>query len=664
MPGQDEESSDSKQRLSAIYENTLEYIGFLSPDGTLLDVNQAALAFGPSAREEVVGLPLWETVWFANTPGAPERLRAAIARAAAGEAFRTEWELRRPSDEVVIFDFSLRPVRDAAGAVAAIIPEGRDITDIKRAARVHEERYQALFERATDGIWLAGQDGRFVDVNPAACALLGYRREEHLRLSMADIVRAADLPRLRALMARLAQDRQVTDVWDIRRGDGGLVTLEMSHTFTPDGLWQASGRDVTQRQRAEAARNRADAERDLVDAARDRADAKRDQADAERERQLQHEHEIAEVLQRSLLPRLAELDEERLAVRYEPAVDALEVGGDWYDVVALGGGRLAVAVGDVVGKGAAAAAMMGQLRSAASVLLLEGRGPAQVLTALDAFAARISEARCSTMFCALIDPVAGAVTYSSAGHPPAILDAGEHADRGGQRYELLEGAQSVPLAVVSDLRRPQATAPMPPGSTLLLYTDGLVERRGQSIDVGIKAAAAVLAGARAARPGQCAARLARELIERDHDDDVAFLLYRHLAPPPPGAAAGAPLSMSFAAQPDRLRRLRSALRDWFAAAGLESPAAEELLHAVGEIASNAIEHGSRLDPARDVAVSAQRDPGLIEVAVSDSGQWKTPVPGSGRGRGLTLARALVDSLEISAAGAGTTVRLTKRIIAS
>ena len=374
------------------------------------------------------------------------------------------------------------------------------------------------------------------------------------------------------------------------------------------------------------------------------------------------------MLQRSLLPVLTELDEERLAVRYEPAVDALEVGGDWYDAVALGGGRLAVAVGDVVGKGAAAAAMMGQLRSAASALLLEGRGPAQALTALDAFAARIPEARCSTMFCALIDPVAGTVTYSSAGHPPAILDVGEQADRGGQRYELLEGAQSVPLAVVAGVRRTQATVPLPPGSTLLLYTDGLVERRGQSIDVGIKAAAAVLAGSRGMGPAECAARLAGQLIEADHDDDVAFLLYRHLPLPPPPVtavtAAGAPLSLSFAAQPDTLSRLRSALRDWFAAAGLDSPTAEELVHAVGEIASNAIEHGSRLDPARDVAVVAQRDPSLIEVAVSDSGQWTTPAPASGRGRGLALARALVDSLEISAAEAGTTVRLTKRIIAS
>jgi PAS domain S-box-containing protein len=374
-----------------------------------------------------------------------------------------------------------------------------------RALLESEERYRLLFERAGDGIWLADQEGRFIDVNPAATRMLGYSREEHLALSVGDIVRPQDTARLRRLMSELAEGHQVTDVWDIRRGDGSWVQLEFSHVFTPDGRWQASGRDVSRRQRAEA----------------------------ERDQQLRQEREIAEVLQRSLLPAPSELDMDYLAVRYEPAVDVFEVGGDWYDAVVLPGGRLAVAVGDVVGKGAAAAAAMGQLRSAARALLLEGHGPAQVLTALDAFAARIPDACCSTMFCALIDPHRATVSYSSAGHPPAILDQGSP-DDDGDWFELLERAQSVPLAVLDGVQRPQATATLPPGSTLLLYTDGLVERRGQSIDVGIKAAAAVLAGARSVTPAMCASQLAGQLIGAAHDDDVAFLLYRHLPPAAPG----------------------------------------------------------------------------------------------------------------------------------
>jgi PAS domain S-box-containing protein len=382
--------------------------------------------------------------------------------------------------------------------------KGRDITDLKRAvqaARAAEERYRLLFERARDAIWLADQRGRFVDVNPAACRMLGYSRAEHLALTVGDIVRPADMPRLRDLISELSQGHEVADVWDIRRADGSWFQLELSHVFTPDGLWQASGRDVTQRQ----------------------------QAEAERARELRQEREIAEVLQRSLLPRPSELDRHYLAVRYEPAVDVYEVGGDWYDAVTLPDGRLAVAVGDVVGKGAAAAAAMGQLRSAARALLLDGHEPAQLLTALDAFAGRIPDARCSTMFCALIDPATATASYSSAGHPPAILDLGP-ADDDGERFELLEGAQSVPLAVLDGVRRPQATVALPPGSTLLLYTDGLVERRGQSIDVGIKAAASALAGVRSLTPAEGASELAGQLIGAAHDDDVAFLLYRHLPP--------------------------------------------------------------------------------------------------------------------------------------
>lgn len=95
-------------------------------------------------------------------------------------------------------------------------------------------------------------------------------------------------------------------------------------------------------------------------------------------------------------------------------------------------------------------------------------------------------------------------------------------------------------------------------------------------------------------------------------------------------------------------------------AGLDGPATSELLHAVGEVASNAIEHGSRLDPARRVALIAEQEPGRVRVAVSDNGRWVEPAADSGRGRGLMLAHALIDDLDISAIGAGTTVHLIKR----
>jgi serine phosphatase RsbU (regulator of sigma subunit) len=208
------------------------------------------------------------------------------------------------------------------------------------------------------------------------------------------------------------------------------------------------------------------------------------------------------------------------AVHYQPATGTLEVGGDWYDVVDLPDGGYGVVVGDVVGRGLSAAAVMGQLRSAARALLLESRSPAHVLSALDRFAALVPGAAVSTAFCGVIDPRAGTLRYSSAGHPPAILvDAG-----GGWR--LLEEAGSLPLVVAPTLDRPEAQVVLPAGSTLLLYTDGLVERRGEAIDEGIVRTVEVLTQGRHLDPAGLSGLLTERLLGDAPDDDVAFLLYR------------------------------------------------------------------------------------------------------------------------------------------
>jgi serine phosphatase RsbU (regulator of sigma subunit) len=228
--------------------------------------------------------------------------------------------------------------------------------------------------------------------------------------------------------------------------------------------------------------------------------------------------DVAVTLQRAVLGPTALPD--GFAVHYEPASGTLEVGGDWYDVVDLPDGRFGVVVGDVVGRGLPAAAVMGQLRSAGRALLLESQSPAHVLQALDRFAALVPGAAVSTVFCAVVDRDRKTLRYSSAGHPPAIL---VHAD-GTSR--LLEEAGSLPLAVLDGHVRPEAEVVLPDGATLLLYTDGLVERRNEAIDEGTARAVDVLREARGLQAPQLAEVLTARLLADAPDDDVAFLVYR------------------------------------------------------------------------------------------------------------------------------------------
>jgi PAS domain S-box-containing protein len=178
---------DGEERLRAIYDGTYQYIGLLSPDGTLLEANRASLEFAGDAfgskREHVVGRPFWETVWFVHTPGAPEKLREAIARAAAGEFIRYEAPLMRPSGEEVIFDFSLHPVRNTRGDVFLIVPEGRIITDRKRAEEElaeSEERMRFIANRAQIGYWDWQIATDRVEWSPINNQLLGIPPEDQM----------------------------------------------------------------------------------------------------------------------------------------------------------------------------------------------------------------------------------------------------------------------------------------------------------------------------------------------------------------------------------------------------------------------------------------------------------------------------------------------------
>lgn len=336
------------------------------------------------------------------------------------------------------------------------------------------------------------------------------------------------------------------------------------------------------------------------------------------------------------------------SVRYQAASRPLQVGGDWYDVIDLEDGRIALVVGDCVGHGLAAATVMGQLRSACRALLLDQPSPGAVLAKLDRFAARLPGAQCTTAVCAVLKPDTGELVYSNAGHPPPILVDADGTTR------VLDDGHTIPLGIRPDRPRPEAHITISPRATLLLYTDGLVERRRSSLDVGIARAAALVQDGRAATLDDLANQIMLRLAPNGgYQDDVVLLLYRQPAP----------LEMNFPAHVSHLARTRGALRSWLNRAQVDPDQIYDLLVAAGEAVANAIEHGHRHSPEGEISLRATALVDQVQLTITDTGSWKPPQPEKNphRGRGITLMRALTHDVTILPDSAGTTVHLSARI---
>ncbi|AVZ71275.1 protein phosphatase [Streptomyces lunaelactis] len=234
------------------------------------------------------------------------------------------------------------------------------------------------------------------------------------------------------------------------------------------------------------------------------------------------ERQVAITLQEAMLhsPDLA--GHRDIAVRYLPAIGSLNVCGDWYDVVDLPAGRFAVAVGDVVGHGLAAAAIMGMLRSALSAASRAVDGPAKALEVLGVYARSVEGALATTAVKAMVDTGRRQIAYSSAGHPPPVL---LHSDG---THDLLDRATDPPLgARPMHTPRPQASVPYTTGDTLVLYTDGLIERRGEDIDTGLARLTDALAQRSTLGPERLAdAVLAQLGVSGGARDDIALVIVR------------------------------------------------------------------------------------------------------------------------------------------
>ncbi|GGV09411.1 hypothetical protein GCM10010260_54670 [Streptomyces filipinensis] len=235
------------------------------------------------------------------------------------------------------------------------------------------------------------------------------------------------------------------------------------------------------------------------------------------------ERRVAVALQEAML-QAPDLNQHNgsIAVRYLPATRSLNVCGDWYDVVDLPPDRYAAAVGDVVGHGLQAAAVMGMLRSALSAAIRAIPSPAQALEVLGLYARSLEGATAATAVKVLIDTRSRLIVYSNAGHPPPVL---LHPDRS---CELLDQATDLPLgARPYHVPRPQAGLSYTPGDTLVLYTDGLIERHDEDIDVSLARLTSALAGDSALGPDHLAdALLARLGVTSGARDDIALIVIR------------------------------------------------------------------------------------------------------------------------------------------
>ena len=300
------------------------------------------------------------------------------------------------------------------------------------------------------------------------------------------------------------------------------------------------------------------------------------------------------------------------AVRYQAASRPLQVGGDWYDIFDLDDGRIALVVGDCVGHGLSAATVMGQVRSACRALLFDDPSPGAALAGMDRFAARLPGAQCTTAVCAVLNPDTGELVYSSAGHPPPIL---VHAD--GTTRVLADG-HTIALGVRPDWFRPEARVTVPARATLLLYTDGLVERRRSALEHGISRAAAIVQDGRASALDDLANQIMSGLAPTGgYQDDVVVLFYRHPAP----------LELKFPADARHLAPTRTALRSWLTRARVGPDQTMNVLVAAGEAVANAIEHGHRHSPGGTISLGATILVDQVQVTITDTGSFEAPATG-------------------------------------
>jgi PAS domain S-box-containing protein len=491
--------------------------------------------------------------------------------------------------------------------------------DRARRTRRQLERSRALLDQAQRlaqvGSWeIDLAEGR-IEVSEEFLRIVGRTAEELAAMSSADVVGHLVHPDDQAavLAALDAPDVEQTGIHfetGVLRPDGTLVLLSVYGELVLDERGErvalrGSVQDVTERRAAEEA---------LALAAANAEAAAR-------------EHSIADQLQRSLLPQTSfDLEHLEVATYYRAGVEGTQVGGDWYDVIELGGGRTALVVGDVMGRGVQAAAVMGQLRAAVRAYARLDLPPADLLESLDGLVRDIGEDQIVTCIYAVFDPADRCLRFANAGHLPPVV-----ASPGG-RCELVGGDENPPLGI-GPFNMTQHEVALPPSSRVLLYTDGLVERRGEDIDLGVETLKRHMAGLTGPVDG-VPEELVAAMLPEGPDDDVAILVAR-VDPPTDDESLSQRLEPTGSAVADA----RHLVLDYLRGRDLPAHLLADAVLATSELVTNAVLHGR---PPVDLRLRVEGADVLVEVRDQATYQPRKlrPDEEDEHGRGLQIVAAL------------------------
>jgi PAS domain S-box-containing protein len=660
------ELRESEQRFRAAFEDAPIGVGLSTLDGNWIEVNTALCDMVGLSHLQLLQQPLWE-LWH---PDDREREREALARLLGdgSRSHRAEVRFTRHDDTLGHAIVNVSAPSDGLDRPGHLIWQVLDVTEerrstTERAARAEAEavadtlgRLQQVTETALEHLELRELAARLVeglrdvfDADVARILLFEEHGEEAaLRVAAAaglDGTRAGDEAPLTDILERVIDGGLPVTVADLP-GGAGLdpdVLLAGVETVMAAPL-RVSGRAAGVIELGHASPRRFDgADERLLALMADRAGLA-----VEHARAYERELSTVEALQRSLLPdSLPRRERLQIAARYMPG--GADVGGDWYDALELEGGRLGVAMGDVVGHGLAAASFMGQLRHAARAYALEGHSPALVLDRLDSLVRSLDGGQMATLAYVVVEPDLASARIASAGHvPPLLIGPDGHAS-------YVDVTPDPPLGVFESAAHGEFELAIEPGSTLVLYTDGLVEERGVSIDLGLDALRE--AAERPGDPEELCDRLVEAMLAlHPANDDIAVLALRALP------AAPAPLHLELRSDPKLLASMRHELCSWLRAAGAGSEDLDVVQLAAGEACANAIEHGSS-GGGGTFSLDAWLEGPQLSLEIADAGSWieRPDGPLPDRGHGLQLMRALMDDVDVEREQDGTRVRLARTL---